>query len=573
MAKLTIDGREVEAPEGATVLEAARRLGIEIPTLCYLKGLEPHTSCFVCVVQVDGYEELKPSCSMPAAEGMVVRTDSDDVRRARRMAVELLLSDHPGDCVAPCSLACPAHLDVADFIARIAAGDSRRALQIVKQRIPLPASLARVCPRFCEGVCRRKDLDQPVNICDLRRYVADLDLASPDPYVPQRAADTGKRVAVVGGGPAGLSAAYYLQAMGHACTIFEAADRAGGLFRSGLGRERLPGEVLDGEIGIVLRLGTELRTGVRLGDDVTLDELRSRYDAVLLAMGTQARGDQAETCTARRAHSAEVASATKAGEPLGRTTDGPATGDVEFDLSLLEKLGLETTRRGARVDRRTMMTSLGGVFAAGNLVSGPNYGVHAIAAGRRAAVAIDQFLRQEPVVGHRRRVNVLMRDLGEDELARLGSFADPAPRVALQKNRRGGTSTMSDDEALAEAGRCLDCDCGKRRSCRLRLLAERFGASATRFRGPRRSFERDLTHAEIVYESGKCIQCGRCVRVSEQAREQLGLTFIGRGFSVRTAAPFSTELSEALRLAARRCAEVCPTGAISLKRFLRDGGR
>jgi len=216
-----------------------------------------------------------------------------------------------------------------------------------------------------------------------------------------------------------------------------------------------------------------------------------------------------------------------------------------------------------------MITSREGVFAAGNLVSGPNYGVHAIAAGRRAAVTIDQFLRGEPVVGQGRHVNVLMRHLSEDELDRLRAFADPATRVVLEKGC-GGTRTISGAEALAEARRCLDCDCGKRRTCQLRLLADRFGASPTRFHGRRRPFERDVTHEDIIYESGKCIQCGRCVRVTEQAREQLGLTFIGRGFSVRTAAPFSSELSEALRQAARRCEEVCPTGAISLKRPLRS---
>jgi ferredoxin len=213
-----------------------------------------------------------------------------------------------------------------------------------------------------------------------------------------------------------------------------------------------------------------------------------------------------------------------------------------------------------------------GVFAAGNVVSGPNYGVHAVAAGRRAAVAIDQYVRGAEVVGEARRINVLMRDLSAAELERFHAGAERVPRVLLgdegsERAERG----LTESQARTESRRCLDCDCGKRRDCTLRCLSDSAGASVARFRGQRRPFTRDVTHPDIVFEAGKCIQCGRCVRIAEAAREDLGLTFIGRGFTVRTAIPFSASLEAGLRQTARRCAEVCPTGAISLKRTLREG--
>jgi len=119
---LTIDGREVTVEAGTTVLEAARGVGITIPTLCHVKGLEPAASCYLCSVQVEGMSRLVPSCALPAAGGMVVTTDSDDIRASRKMALELLLSDHAGDCVAPCSAGCPAGLDVSAHVYEIAAG-------------------------------------------------------------------------------------------------------------------------------------------------------------------------------------------------------------------------------------------------------------------------------------------------------------------------------------------------------------------------------------------------------------------------------------------------------------------
>ena len=141
---LTIDGQKVEAVPGQTILQAARTLGLSVPTLCHVEGFEPSASCFLCAVKIEGRPNLWPSCATPAAEGMVVINDSDEVRAARKTSLELLLSDHAGDCVGPCKTGCPAHLDIPNFIERISAGDTQTG-HGDRYRRPHPASLAWAC--------------------------------------------------------------------------------------------------------------------------------------------------------------------------------------------------------------------------------------------------------------------------------------------------------------------------------------------------------------------------------------------------------------------------------------------
>src|SRR5579872_3923636 len=117
--------------------------------MCHVAGLEPVSSCFICAVQVEGRRTLSPSCGLQVSGGMVVRTDTEDVRRARRLALELLLSDHAGECVAPCAAQYPAGLDIPGFVQGLAAGDTRRAVEIIADRLALPGSLGRICPRLC----------------------------------------------------------------------------------------------------------------------------------------------------------------------------------------------------------------------------------------------------------------------------------------------------------------------------------------------------------------------------------------------------------------------------------------
>ena len=282
--KLTINGKEVTAPSGCTILEAARQNGIYIPTLCYDEAVEVYGACGLCVVEVQGIPKLLRSCSAKASDGMIVETESERVVKSRKIAMELLMSAHDGDCVAPCQLACPANTDCQGYVGLIANGKFDEALRLIKNKISLPASIGRVCPHPCEKACRRGKVEEPINIAQLKAFAADLDLKG-DAYVPEIAPETGKKVAIVGGGPAGLTAALYLREKGHEVTVFDMMEKMGGMLRYGIPQYRLPKEVLDSEIAIIEKTGVRLCNNVKLGRDITLDNLRNVNDAVILAPG------------------------------------------------------------------------------------------------------------------------------------------------------------------------------------------------------------------------------------------------------------------------------------------------
>ena len=148
--RLTINGQEFEAEAGKTILQVARQNDILIPTLCYNEVLRPIESCRLCVVRVEGEEHLQASCSTEIQEGMVVTTDSDEIYQIRKLMLELLLKEHYGDCVAPCQLTCPAGIDIQGYIALIAQGQYIEALTLIRERLPMPLTIGRVCPHFCE---------------------------------------------------------------------------------------------------------------------------------------------------------------------------------------------------------------------------------------------------------------------------------------------------------------------------------------------------------------------------------------------------------------------------------------
>ncbi len=515
MPRLTIDRREVEVPPGATLLDAARRLGIDVPTLCHVEGYEPSTSCLVCMVKVCGTGRLAPACGTRAEDGMVIESETDEVHQVRRTALELLLSDHVGDCLAPCHFTCPAHMDVPTMLRQISTENLREAIATVKEAIALPAVLGRVCPKPCEKGCRRSAADGAVAVCQLKRFAADADLASEQPYLPECRPSTGKRVAVVGAGPTGLSAAYYLRRQGHAVTLLDDQPQFGGRLRRETTPEELPRDVLDAEIGQIVRLGVEIQLGVRVGAQSSFDELRSEFDAVLVACGSSGK-DQAQG------------------------------------------FGLRVAPHGILVDKETFQTGLEKVFAAGNAIRARGLVVRSVADGHEAALSIDRYLSGATASGQTKPFSVRMGRVEGEEMAEMVARSGQAPRAESDQG-------FSLDQAVEQASRCLHCDCRGLTDCRLRRYAALYGADPARFRGQRRMMRQIDQHSEILYEPGKCIFCGLCIQIASAQGEPLGLSFVGRGFDVRVGVPFDRSLEEALSKVAAECVAACPTAALAFK--------
>jgi NADPH-dependent glutamate synthase beta subunit-like oxidoreductase/formate hydrogenlyase subunit 6/NADH:ubiquinone oxidoreductase subunit I/ferredoxin len=291
--RIEVDGRVVEGFEGQTILEVCRDNGIEIPTLCYEPKLPGFGACRMCVVEVEGEEHPPISCSRHAEAGMKVETQTDEVRRLRRTNLELIFSDHNAYCLPPCQNKCPSHIDIPGFLKQNAEGNFRESARIFKRTIPFPSVLGRVCPAPCEEHCRRDEVDEAIAIRDSHRYAGDQVIKAmldegvdpPLPFEPSTA--TGHRVAVIGSGPAGMAAAYYLLINGHDVTVFERDPAPGGMLRYGIPQYRLPKvEVLEAEYESVTRLGGKIVCDQGLGRDFTLDDLQFQgFDAVLIAIG------------------------------------------------------------------------------------------------------------------------------------------------------------------------------------------------------------------------------------------------------------------------------------------------
>jgi len=286
---LTIDGQEVTVPASSTVLDAARRLGIDIPTFCFMEKHKPFASCFMCVVKIEsGRGNLVPSCSTPVAQAMVVNTQSEEIRTARKTALELMFSDHLGDCFGPCHEKCPTGVDIPGFIAALKNDEPGRALAIIKDSLSMPGCLGRVCPAPCEEDCRRNKVDEAISIMRLKRAAADADLVHESPYVPAaKLPPSGQKVAVVGAGPGGVNAAFFLSLLGHEVDVYDAHPAPGGMLRYGIPSYRLPHAVIDAEVAVVEKTGVRFHYNQTLGRDFTLADLQKSHQAVFLALGAQ----------------------------------------------------------------------------------------------------------------------------------------------------------------------------------------------------------------------------------------------------------------------------------------------
>lgn len=515
MITIRINNNEVQVDEGISVMKAAQQMGIDIPNMCWNDELEHFTSCMLCLVKDGNNGRLFPSCSVKATNGMTVITDDDEIAEARQTALELLLSEHVGDCEAPCQLGCPAHMNIPLMNRLIAEGKFNEALEVVRRDIALPAVLGRICPAPCEGACHRKTVDEPVYICLLKRSTGDKGIVQE--IVP--AEDTGFRVAVIGAGPAGLAAAYYLQLRGVNVNLYDKALDAGGQLRTEISKEILPEEVLDSEIDLILKTGVVFHGGTKINETL-FKEIKSKSDAVVIAFGSV---------------------------------------DNAVDI-----WGLKGTAKGITVDRNSFQTSLPGVFAIGNSLRSSRLAVRSVGQGKEVAFSVWQFLNNQPVTGEHRMFNSRFGKLVSEEYAEYLKESVVAMKTIPGKGVQFG---FSDEEAIAEAKRCMRCDCRAIDDCKLRLYSDRYNVDQRRFKiSERRKVTRMNNHPQIIYEPQKCIRCGICVRLTEKDKEKFGLTYIGRGFDIEIGVPFNEELHNALTLTACKVTDGCPTGALEMKK-------
>lgn len=297
-----LNGEITQAYRDETILDLAKRNNIEIPTLCNDPRIKPYTSCYVCVVEVEGMRGLQPSCSTKVAEGMKIETHNERVIKARKTALDLLLSNHYADCLGPCTLACPAGIDVQGYISLIDKGEYNEAVALIKETNPLPAICGRVCVRPCEAACRRNLLNEgaAVGIDYMKRFAADYDIESINKYIPKIKKSTDKKIAVIGAGPGGLSAGFFLQKEGHQVDIYEASPKAGGWLRYGIPEYRLPNNLLQKEVDNITDIGVKIFYNKKLGENLKYKDLQKKYDAVILTIGSQkgtligCEGDDAE---------------------------------------------------------------------------------------------------------------------------------------------------------------------------------------------------------------------------------------------------------------------------------------
>lgn len=403
MIKLILDGKEISAKKGQSILSAALDAGVYIPHLCHHPSLPDIGECKLCIVEIEGVEGVRTSCTTPAEDGMVIHTRTEQINRLRKLSMELMMAGHPSDCTScpkylkcefqsliqylgvsdsrlrklpgnntftdenpliirdlcrcvlcgrcvraceevrgvgvlsfdsssgrtqiavrgnglladgdcrfcgacvevcptgaildkeelpgrfgtreaalvPCRSSCPAGADVPRYVSYVREGKYAEALAVIREKLPFPLTLGLVCMRFCEDACRRGCVNDPVNIREIKRVAAELGGNSWKSRV-RIPTPSGKSVAVIGSGPAGLTAAYYLAHKGHKVDVYEKLPKAGGMLRYGIPSYRLPEDVLDSEISDILEAGIALHTNSAKSPADLID---SGADAVVVAVG------------------------------------------------------------------------------------------------------------------------------------------------------------------------------------------------------------------------------------------------------------------------------------------------
>ena len=668
--KITVNDKEFLADTEKTLLDNILENGIYLPHLCHNKQLESYGGCGLCLVDVEGIRKPLRACSTTVSEGMVVKTNTPELEKSRKATLSLIMSDHSGDCKAPCFMACPTHQDIQGYVGLIANGEEEKALEIIKKDNPLPMSIGRVCPHPCEEKCRRKHLEGAVSICALKRFSAESNVD----YIPECKETNGKKIAVIGAGPAGLSCAYFLAIEGYQVEIFEAEENGGGMLRYGIPAYRLPKDILDKEIENIEKMGVKISYNKRLGRDFTIESLKSSYDAVFVAIGAWtasgmrcegedaqgveggidvlyrvAKGEKVDlgddVCVVGGGNTAidAVRTAARLGAKnvtlVYRRTENemPAEPDEIFDakaegvnfrflaapIRILNENGkvtgleiqnmelgepdesgrrqpvaiegstdiikcdtvisaigqkvstgcidfVELTKKSTiSVDEKTYMTSVEGVFAAGDVINkGPDIAVRAIAGGKYAARSIDCYIKGVEVPDEL-PVYSVNNNFDASVLEGL-PFIDKCKinleDAALRKNNFNEVaSTLTKEEAQKEASRCLECGCSAVYSCELLPLMRDYDALSMKLNGKTRQYPKDKSHPFIVRDNNKCILCGQCVRACKEISGTENLGLFGRGFGTLPVSAFDLPLNESKCVTCGACVNVCPTGALISK--------
>ena len=682
---ITVNNREIQVFGGLTILQALVMEGIEVPSLCHdIRLKRSNGNCGLCVVEVgaEAPRDVK-ACLTPVRPDMVITTHSPRLEAYRKVRLEQLLCDHNADCLAPCVQTCPAKIDIQTYLSHVADGNYTAALHVIKDSNPFPSVCGRVCPHPCEAECRRSLVDEPVAINYVKRFAADWDMAQDEPWMPRVAEPTGKRIAVVGAGPSGLSAAYYSAVAGHSVTVFEKQDHPGGMMRFGIPEYRLPMATLEREIQLIEALGVQIVTGKALGTHLSLEDLQRDFDAVYLAIGswraTPLRidgesqegvslginylrhvtkgvdkpvgdtvvviggGNTAIDCvrTALRkgakhvklvyrrtrdempAQAFEVAEALHEGvemifltSPTKITADGGvkqlhcvrmelgepdrsgrrrplivegsdfvieadtiigAIGQTTDTVVLYNDLPVRLNKWGdIDIDGHTMLSSEAKIFAGGDCVTGPATVVQAVAAGHRAATAIDEFVTrgyvrpsQEDFTCSRGSLEDLPRADFED-VPRFARVSMPALPPKERTSSFAEVETgLTEAEARAEAARCLECGCAKQKHCSLRIEASDHGVEFATPLHVRPYTPVVQDHPFIIRDNNKCISCGRCVAACAEVVGPGVLAFQFRQgrLTVGTHNDLPLELTDCVSCG--QCVRACPCGALD---YVRERG-
>lgn len=681
--QVTVNGRAMDVYDDLTILQALLQEDIHIPHLCYDIRLErSNGNCGLCVVELGENNDKRDvkACHTPIREGMVICTNSPKLESYRKVRLEQILADHNADCVAPCVMTCPANIDIQSYLRQAGNGNFEAALRVIKDSNPFPSVCGRVCPHPCEAQCRRNLVDAPVAINEVKRFIADWDIARERPWIPNLKPATGRKIAIVGAGPSGLAAAYYSAINGHDVTVFERQSHAGGMMRFGIPEYRLPKDTLDREIEIIKKLGVKIMTGKTLGTHLSLEDLHKDFDAVYLAIGSwratpmQIEGenlagvwlgiyyleqvtknadtklgdtvvvigggntaiDCARTALRKGARSVkliyrrtreempaapyEVAEALEEGVEMlflmaphkivagdgkkqlhciqmtlgepdrsGRRRPLPVEGSdvvIEAD-AVIGAIGQSTNTQflyhdlpvklnkwgDIEINGKTSQTSEINIFAGGDCVTGPATVIQAVAAGRRAAAAMDSFLMK----GYVKEENIdyscsrgSMEDLPQWEFEELPKLPRlPMPTLPLPARRNNFDEVelgYSEETAREEARRCLRCGCRERYGCDLRHEAGAHGIAYLKPVHERPFIPIVDDHPFIVRDHNKCISCGRCIAACAEVEGPDVLAFYMKHGRQLVGTKSGLPLQETDCVSCGQCVNACPCGALDYRR-------